>query len=133
VPKTAVCIDDRALEPTWESDPAVGRLVSAAKSAAGLNILILFGQDPLACDTPQGFAMRLRYPVDQVQDALESLHAGGVLSVSEGQASGPRACYWLPAGGGLPTAVRRLFEAYMTGPRERGALVRAVGPQRVPA
>ncbi len=107
-------------------DPCLGRLIFAARGETGLNVLLLFGRDPLTCDTAQGIAMRLQYPLAEVSQALGSLSECGVLHSSTGPADAAKTSYWLADDAELFSRLRCLVETYMAGPAERRGLFRAL-------
>ena len=107
-------------------EPSLGRLVAAAGGPVGLNVLLLFGQDPMTCDTAQGLAMRLHHPVADVREALASLSDNGVLRASERPGKAAHVSYWLSEDSTLFSALRDLIAAYTAGPSERRLLLRAI-------
>lgn len=107
-------------------DAFMSRLLRAAGDLTGLKLLLLFGQDPMTCDTPQGFARRLAQPPGDVTVALNSLRASGVLEASPHAADADRASYWLSEDSTLFSALGRVMAAYGGGPEERRSLLRAI-------
>lgn len=107
-------------------DAFVSRLLRAAGDITGLKLLLLFGQDPMTCDTPLGFARRLAQPPGDVTAALNSLRASGVLEASQHAADADRVSYWLSEDSTLFSALGRVMEAYGGGPDERRGLLRAI-------
>lgn len=107
-------------------DPRLSELMSAAGGMAGLNLLLLFGRDPTACDTAAGFALRLQRPVSEVNQALLRLSQIGILCASPGPGRSGHPSYWLSTEAPLATSLRRLVQAYTSSPAERRALLRHV-------
>lgn len=118
---------------TMGLDPGIDRLILAARSEAGLNVLLLFGRDPLTCDTAQGIAMRLQYPLADVSRALVSLSECGVLRSSTGPADAGHTSYWLVDDPDVFVKLRGLIETYMAGPAERRDLFRALASREATA
>lgn len=104
----------------------LSRLLRAAGDLTGLNLLLLFGHEPMTCDTELGFARRLDRPPDDVRVALDSLRASGVLEASQHPTDADRVSYWLSEDSTLFSALGRLIEAYGAGPDERRGLLRAL-------
>lgn len=111
---------------TGDIDPALERLMAAAGNLAGLDLLLLMGRDPATCDTECGFAMRLHHSIPEVRRALLSLHDSGILGCSSRPARAHQLCYWLRQDGPNMSALLRLVETYMSGPRARCGLLRVL-------
>lgn len=107
-------------------DPRVSELVSAASGEVGLDLLLLFGRDPMTCDTADGFAMRLHQPVDEVRDALSCLSNHGLVRISEGPSNTSQVSYWLREESSLFSSLSHLVEFYLAGPLERRRLLRSI-------
>ena len=103
-------------------DPSVSRLLAAAGSQTGLEIILVFGHDPLAFDTAAGFAERTRMPQVDVQSALDSLRDSGVLRTSNWMRGGRQTFYWLSEDASNLAALGRLMKAYRSGPEHRAAM-----------
>lgn len=101
-------------------DPELRGLLASAGNRAGLCVLMLLKRDPTACETVEGFHLRLRYPLGELARALESLVAGGVLDVSRGNGD---PTYWLPAESPHLPALQRLATVYHSGAGGRNCLV----------
>lgn len=100
-------------------------LAAAAGGQAGLEVLLLFGREPMTCDTAEGFAMRVHRPVAEVGEALGLLKERGVLCASRPRGDRDPVSYWMPADTMLFSALNRLASAYLAGPTGR-RLLRAV-------
>ncbi len=101
-------------------DPELRALLACAWNRAGLCVLMLLKRDPTACETLEGFHLRLRYPLDELAQGLESLVSGGVLQVSQGNGD---PTYWLPVDSPYLPALQRLANVYHSGVAGRNCLV----------
>lgn len=81
---------------------------------------MLLKRDPTACETAEGFHLRLRYPLGELSQGLESLVAGGVLEVSRGNGE---PTFWLPADSPYLAALHQLATVYHSGASGRNCLV----------
>ena len=104
-------------------EPCVARLVSQARSRTGIEILLLFANDHMACDTCHGLAMRLACSFEDVGSALESLVAGGVLRLTHCP-TGIERTYWLAEDPHVHHALNGLTFAYHTDTSTREYLCR---------
>ena len=102
------------------------QLCEAARNLTGLNILLLFGQEPMTCDTAHGFARQLQKPVDEVRDALNSLTASGVLKQSSRLDDPYHISYWLSEDGTMFSTLSDLLNLWGEGPEPRRWLYRAI-------
>jgi hypothetical protein len=106
-------------------EPGLRRLCAAARNLAGLNVLLVFGRDPMACDTASGFALRLQRPEAEMREALGSLAEHGVLAQSRRTDDPATVSYWLAEGSVFPT-LRALLAMWTADPGTRCDLFRAV-------
>jgi predicted transcriptional regulator len=111
--------------PTLALDPRVLGVLRSAGGPVGLNLLLLFGHDPTACDTAQGFAQRIHCPVKEVEQALRALAESGVIRASRGPGDGARISYWLSGSAELFTVLGQIIRMYTQGPEGRRQLFRA--------
>ena len=79
----------------------------------------------MACETADGYAMRLQRPVAEVRHAVASLAERGLLCTSRRKVVSAAPCYWLPAEVALVRALQRLALAYHTDPSTRRTLRQA--------
>jgi len=107
-------------------DPRVLGVLRCAGGPIGLNLLLLFGHDPTACDTAQGFAQRIHCPVEDVEQALRTLVDSGLVRTSQGPGNGSRVSYWLSGSGELFAVLGQIVGTYAHGPEGRRLLFRAL-------
>jgi hypothetical protein len=113
--------------PTLALDTGLSRLLAAAGSRAGLNLLLLFGHDPMTLDTAEGFASRVQFPVAEVSDALAGLQQIGVVqSCRRDGRTSKHVSYWLSEDAKVYETIRELGLLYLSGPAARHALLAAL-------
>lgn len=107
-------------------DPRVVGVLRCAGGPVGLNLLLLFGHEPTACDTAQGFAQRLPCPAEDVEQALQALVLVGIVRISQRPGDPARTSYWLSDDAELFRVLGQIVSAYASGPDGRRLLFRAL-------
>jgi hypothetical protein len=107
-------------------DPRVIGLLRCAGGPVGLNLLLLFGHEPTACDSAQGFAHRIHCRAADVDEALQGLARAGIVRTSQRPGDATRTSYWLSGDVELFAVLGQIVRTYSSGPEGRHLLFRAL-------
>ncbi len=103
-----------------------------AQTLVGIDVALFYQANPRAFDTPAGIALRTHRNVDEVNDALERMAAGGYLEAFP-RGEGRYTCYALPKSAHIWNTLCLLSEAYIDQPESRKEIIRLIMELRAAA